>query len=101
MPVCPTCGMPFSYTETHVCEGRDKTKIWLLALVAVGALVGAPLGRLYGLSVIGQACDRPGAGNLCGMIDSFALPFYVVIGAVIGAAAAAFAVTVLLARRKA
>jgi hypothetical protein len=72
----------------------------LLASVAVGVLVGAPLGLLYGDSVVRQACERPDAGNLCGLTSAPAVPFYIVIGAVIGASVAAFAVVVLLARRK-
>jgi|SRR5215831_1131107 len=104
MPVCPTCGRPFSYTESHICEGRDKTKIWLLTLVAVGAVVGAliggPLGLLYANSVVRQACERPDATNLCGLTSAPFVPFYVMIGAVIGAASAALAVMVVLDRRR-
>lgn len=100
MPVCPQCGGPFSYTEAHVCPGRDRTKLWLLASVAAGALVGGPLGLLYGNSVVSEACERPDAGNLCGLTSAPAVPFYIVIGAVVGASVAAFAVVVLLGRRK-
>ena len=99
MPVCPQCGVPSSYTETHVCVGRDRTKLWLLVSVAAGALVGGPLGLLYGNSVVRQACERPDASNLCGLTSAPAVPFYIVIGAVVGAAVAAFAVVVLLGRR--
>jgi hypothetical protein len=101
MPVCPKCGVPFSYTETHVCEARDKTKIWLLTSVAVGALVGGPFGLLYGNSIVRQACEKPDASNLCGLTSAPTVPFWIVIGAVIGASVAAFAVVVLLGRRKA
>jgi len=104
MPICPKCGASFSYTETHVCEGRDKTKIWWLASAAVGALVGAliggQLGLLYGNSVVRQACEKPDAGNLCGLTSAPFLPLDIVIGAVIGSSVAAFAVVVLLGRRK-
>src|SRR5262245_23352297 len=100
MPVCPKCGVLFSYTEPHVCEGRDRTKIRLLASVAVGALVGAPLGLLYGNSVVRQVCARPNASNLCGVTSAPAVPFYIVIGAIVGASVAASAVAVLLGKRK-
>src|SRR6478752_5131378 len=100
MAVCPQCGVAFSYTESHVCLGRDRTKLWLLASVAAGALVGGPLGLLYGNSVVRQACERLGAGNLCGLTSAPAVPFYIVIGAVVGASVAAFTVVALLGRRK-
>jgi hypothetical protein len=91
----------FSYTETHVCEPRDKTKIWLLASVAVGVLVGGPLGLLYGNSIVREACERPDASNLCGLTSAPTVPFWIVIGAVVGASVAAFAVVALFGRRKA
>ena len=100
MPVCPKCGALFSYMEPHVCEGRDRTKIRLLASVAAGALVGGPLGRLYGESVVQQFCARFDAGNLCGLTSAPAVPFYIIIGAIVGASVAASAVAVLLGRRK-
>jgi hypothetical protein len=100
MPVCPRCGVPFSYTEPHVCVGRDRNKRWLLASVAAGALAGGPLGLLCGNSVVRQACERPDASNLCGLTSAPAVPFGIVIGAVVGASVAAFAVVVLLGRRK-
>jgi len=80
---------------------RDKTKIWLLATPAVGALVGGPLGLLYGNSVVRAACEKPDASNLCGVTSAPMVPFYIIIGAVIGAAAAAFAVVAILGRRRA
>ena len=100
MPVCPQCGVPFSYTEPHVCVGRDRNKLWLLASVAAGALVGGALGLLYGNSVVRQACQRPDASNLCGLTSASAVPFYIVIGAVVGASVAASAVVGLLGKRK-
>jgi len=107
MPVCPKCRMTFTYIEDHVCEGHDHTKIWLLVAVAGGALVGGPLGllvgSLYGQYVIGQACSKPGATNLCGLSSSFAVPSYLVLGvalgAVLGAAIAAIVITAVMGRR--
>jgi len=105
MAVCSKCGLPFSYTEPHRCEGRDRTKLWSLASVAVGAVGGgvggAWLGLAYGHSLMRAACQRPDATNLCGLSTLPAIPFYVVIGAVIGASIAAFAIVVTLRRRRA
>ena len=101
MAICPKCGAPFSYEAPHVCEGRDKTKMWALLSVGMGAFIGVPLGQWYGQYAIGQACDKPDATNLCGLSVLPALPFYIVIGAVIGASVAAFAAVVVLGRRKA
>ena len=101
MPVCPECGVPFSYTEIHVCEGRDKTKLWSVGSVVIGAVIGGPLGLIYANSVIQQACAKPDATNLCGLTSAPAIPFYIAIGAVIGASVAAFAVVLTLATRKA
>jgi hypothetical protein len=101
MPVCPKCGVPFSYTETHICEGRDRTKLWSLASVAMGAVIGAPVGLFYAKSVIQHACAKPDATNLCGLTSARAIPFYIAIGAVVGASVAAFAVVLILGRRKA
>jgi hypothetical protein len=101
MPVCPKCGVPFSYTETHVCKGRDRTKLWSLASIAMGAVIGGPVGLLYAKSVIQQACKKPDATNLCGLTSAPAIPFYIAIGAVIGASVAALAVVLILGRRKA
>jgi hypothetical protein len=94
----------FSYTETHVCTGRDRTKLWLLTSVAAGALVGGPLGRLLGNAVVSsavrQACERPDATNLCGLMLIPAVPVYIGIGTIVGAAVAGFAVAAFLGRRK-
>jgi len=91
----------FSYRETHVSEGRDKTKIWWLASVAIGALVGGPLGLLYGQSVVSQACGKPDASNLCGLMTAPSVPFYIAIGAIVGASVAAVTVVVILRKRQA
>ena len=100
MPVCAKCGMSFSYTEAHGCEGRDTPKLWSLASVAVGAVVGGPLGLLYGNSVVRSACEKPGASNLCGLTSAPTVPFYIAIGAVMGTAVAALAAVVILRRRR-
>jgi hypothetical protein len=101
MPVCPKCRTTFMYTADHVCEGRDYTRLWSGASVAVGALLGGPLGYLYGLSIIRQACDAPGAGNLCGLAAFSTIPVYVICGAAIGGLVATVAVVVIIHRRKA
>jgi hypothetical protein len=101
MPVCPKCGTPFFYTEGHVCEGRDKGKLWSLAPAAIGAVVGGPLGLVYGDSVIRQVCENPDAGNLCGLAAVPTVPFYIVTGAVLGASVATFAFLMILGRREA
>jgi hypothetical protein len=101
MPVCPKCGTPFFYTEGHVCEGRDQTKLWLLALAAIGAIVGGPFGLFYGDSVVRQVCEKPDASNLCGLAGAPTVPLYIVIGAVMGASLAACAVLMILGRRNA
>ena len=74
MPVCPKCRMTFTYTADHVCEGHDYTKVWSGTSVPVGALVGGPLGYLYGLSIIRQACDEP-ARAICAAWAALFLPF--------------------------
>jgi hypothetical protein len=95
MAVCSKCGLPFSYTEPHVCEGRDKTMLWSLATAAVGAIVGGQLGLTYARALIRQACDKPDATNLCGLTSAPAVPFYVVIGVAIGVTVGAFAVVLI------
>ena len=104
MAVCPKCGMPFSYAETHVCEGRDTAKLWSLASVAIGLAIGAVaggmLGQLYGLSAVREGCEQPGATNLCGLPIVPFVPVYTAIGALVGATAAAFAVFLILRMRK-
>jgi len=47
---------------------RDYAKVWLMAAVAGGALVGGPFGLLYGQSIVRKACDTPDASNLCGLV---------------------------------
>ena len=101
MPTCPKCGMNFSYSDTHVCEGRDYTKVWFMVFVACGALAGGPLGLWYGRTIIGRACEKPNASNLCGFVPSYFVPGYVVIGAVIGALIATVAVIQFMGRSKA
>lgn len=104
MAICPKCGLPFSITEGHICEGRDATKLWLLVTAAIGglagAIVGGLIGRAYVDSLIRQACEGPSATNLCGLTSAPALPFYVVIGAIIGAGVAACAVVGFFRMRK-
>jgi hypothetical protein len=101
MPVCSRCGALFSYTETHVCEGRDKTILALLTAVVVGAVIGGSVGLLYAKCDIAQACARPDATNLCGLTTGPVIPFSIAIGAIIGASVATFAVVLILRRRKA
>ena len=101
MPICPKCRMTFAYSETHVCEGRDYAKVWSMVSIAGGALIGGPLGLLYGLSIIRQACDKPDASNLCGFTPSYFVPGYVLIGAVIGALVATIAALLFMGRTKA
>ncbi len=91
--------MPFSYTDSHACERRDTAKLWLTAVPAAGAVVGGRLGRLYGDSVVRWACERRDATSLCGLPSWPFVPVYIVIGALIGAAAAGFALVAILGRR--
>jgi hypothetical protein len=104
MAICPKCGLPFSYAESHICEGRDRTKLRFLAstlIVAIaGAIAGGALGREYIQSVIRRACEQPDATNLCGLPSASAIPFYVGIGAVLGASVAAFAGVLIFRARK-
>lgn len=58
MAVCPRCGVPFSYADLHVCEGRDKTKLWSLAAVGLGAILGGPLASRTPISF----CDKRVSG---------------------------------------
>lgn len=92
--------MSFAYAETHLCAGRDRTKIWLLISVVAGAALGGPLGRQYGLSVVRQACDKPGASNLCGFFPWLFAPVFVILGAGIGVFVAALVVMTVLAKTK-
>src|SRR5690242_3398345 len=100
MAVCPKCGVSFSYAKPHVCEGRDKSKLWLFAFAVIGTLVGGLLGWRYGNSLIRQACERPDASNLCGLPSAYSMPFYLAVGAVIGASVSALLVVVILRRRR-
>lgn len=106
MAVCSKCGASYAYTEPHICEGRDTAKLWTLAwivgIVAIGAVIGGPLGLVYARSLSAQACDQPTANNLCGVPTAlFAVPFYGAIGAVLGASVAGCVVVVILRRRQA
>jgi len=67
--------------------------------VVIGAFVGGALGMLYGTSIVRQACAQPNASNLCGFINTPSVPFYIVLGAIIGASAAALSVAVILRTR--
>lgn len=86
------------YGEPHDCPGRDSSKSRLLVALVAGAVLGAPAGHAYGQSVITRACSLPGAGNLCGLADSFAQPVYVIIGAAVGMCAAALIVLAVSSR---
>jgi hypothetical protein len=104
MALCSKCGLPFSYAEPHICEGRDRTKLWFLstALIAAiaGAIVGGALGHEYIQAVIRRACEQPDATNLCGLPSAPAIPFYIGIGAVLGASVAASAGALIVRTRK-
>jgi hypothetical protein len=77
--------MAYRYADGHACEGRDRAKWRFLACLAIGAAIGAPAGVKVGRAVVGYACGRPNAGNLCGFIPSLFIPGYMFIGAVLGA----------------
>jgi hypothetical protein len=100
MAICPKWGMSFAYTETHSCAERDRTKTWLLVSVVRGAALGGPLGYQYGLSLVRQACDKPGASNLCGFFPSLFAPVFVILGAGVGVFVAALVVMAVLAKVK-
>jgi len=91
--------MSFSYAESHVCDGRDKSKFWLVVAVASGALAGAPFGRWFANYIVGLACNRPDARNLCGLFAAPMAPVFVIAGAVVGASIMTVALTIILARR--
>jgi hypothetical protein len=98
--VCDKCGIAYTYAGGHVCQGRDKTKVWLLTSVAAGAVGGGLLGRIYGNRVLAQVCDAPDAGNLCGLFSAPTVPLYVGIGAVVGAFVGALVLVIVLRRRR-
>ena len=81
----------------HWCN--DNTRVWSMVSVAVGALVGGPLGLLYGRSKVLKACAQSDASNLCGLIPSYFVPGYVLIGAVTGALAATVAAFLFVSRK--
>lgn len=81
-------------------EQPDLGKSWSLAALPIGALLGGWLGRLCGNVVIGRYCASA-ASNLCGLFAAPALPFYVAVGAVMGAAIAGLSTVVIVTRRKA
>ena len=80
-------------------RSNDDTKVWSIVFVAVGALVGGSLGLLYGGSIVRKACAQSDARNLCGLIPSYVVPGYVLIGAVLGALAATAAVFLSISRK--
>jgi hypothetical protein len=95
--------MSFTYTEAHVCEGYDYTKLWWMASVAggalVGGLVGGRLGLLYGFSVVARGCEgRAASNNLCWLSGIFTVPGFTAIGAMIGVLVSTVVVIVILAR---
>ena len=72
-----------------------------MAAVAGGALVGGPFGLLYGQLIVRTACDTPDASNLCGLVPSYFIPGYVLIGAVVGALVATVAAILFMGRQQA
>jgi hypothetical protein len=100
MATCPKCGMNFAYSEPHACERTDHRKVWIAVLVTIGALVGGAAGRSWGLSIVSTACDRPDAGNLCGLVPSSFVPGYVLIGGLLGALVAGVTATLFMSRLK-
>ncbi len=98
MAICTKCGASFDYAEPHVCAGRDYRKVWAVVAAVVAALLGYRFGLAIGRSGIAAACSAPNAGNLCGLIPSFFVPAYEVIGAGLGAFAGALLAIVIAGR---
>ena len=82
-------------------DGFDRTKLAAAVSVAAGALLGGFAGFEGGRFTIREACARPDAGNLCGLMPSYFVPGFVVIGAVVGACFATVAIVIVLGRSKA
>ncbi len=101
MATCSKCGMNIDYAEPHLCEGRDRTKWWVIVAVTAGTLVGGRLGLAYGAAKIAEVCSKPDAGNLCGLIASYAVPGWIVVGAVLGGFVSTLGVALAVARRRA
>jgi hypothetical protein len=69
-----------------------------IASIAGGALGGGFLGISGGNAIVRQVCDAPGAGNLCGLAPSAAVPIYFFIGGVVGALITTLVATVLITK---
>jgi hypothetical protein len=82
-------------------DGYDRTKRAAMVSVAAGALFGGFAGLEGARFTIREACARPDAGNLCGLMPSYFVPGFVVIGAVVGACLATVAVVIVVGRMKA
>src|SRR5689334_14461398 len=93
--VCPRCGLPLTDFERHVCEGPDRSKVFLLVCSAAGALLGGTadytLAAAYGRHLLRLACSPPDATNLCGLTTAIGNSGYLVGGMVLGAACGAIA----------
>jgi len=101
MPVCPKCRMSFTYAEAHVCGGYDHSKLWWMASVAGGALIGGLVGALVGerLGFLYGFVRPSGRWLWLGALFSLSVvPVDSILGAVIGAIVATVAVIAILAR---
>src|SRR5262245_2729811 len=99
MPVCPKCGVSFSYTEVHVCEGYDRTKLWWMVSVAGGMLIGGLVGGLLGDRIgLLSGLSRPGWFWIGSYFFQPPVPIAPILGAVIGAIVTTVAVIAILAR---